>query len=216
MIDLGAGDGAAVLDAARRSPTTLCVGIDADGAALREASARAARPQRRGGLPNALFLVADATSVPPAFHGQADDVTITLPWGSLLRRVLAGDRSFACDLAGALRPGGRLRVIASVEDRDRAAIGGAAADGELARLATALEAVGLDVLERRPVTADDIAAIRSSWAKRLGIPARRAASLLIARHPPIAPATMPAVESASIVARLQRADRRERRWDTGR
>src|SRR5688572_12591221 len=133
MIYLGTGVGDMVLDAARRSPATLCVGIDADGAALREASARAARPQRRGGLPNALFLVADATSLPPAFDGRADVVTITLPWGSLLRLVLAGDRRFASDLARALRPGGRLRVIVSVEERDRAAIGGAAADGDLAR-----------------------------------------------------------------------------------
>jgi 16S rRNA (adenine(1408)-N(1))-methyltransferase len=216
MIDLGAGDGAAVLDAARRSPASLCVGIDADAAALREASARAARPVRRGGLPNALFLVADATSLPRPFAGQVDDITITLPWGSLLRLALAGDRRFAGDLAGALRPGGRLRIVVSVEDRDHVAIGAAAADGDLAALAGALEAVGLDVLERRPVTADDMAAIRSSWAKRLGIPTRRSASLLIAASPPILPATTPAVESAFIVARLQRADRRasERRAAT--
>jgi SAM-dependent methyltransferase len=186
MIDLGAGDGAAVLDAARRSPTTLCVGIDADAVALREASARAARPTRRG-VPNALFLGADATSLPPAFDGRADEVTVTLPWGSLLRLVLAGDRRFATDLARALRPAGRLRIVVSVEDRDRAAIGGAVADGGLDALAIALEAAGLDVAGRRPVTADDVASLRSSWAKRLGIPARRAATLLVARKAPAGP-----------------------------
>ena len=117
----------------------------------------------------------------PRSIGRADEVTVTLPWGSLLRLVLAGDRRFAGELARALRLAGRVRIVVSVEDRDRAAIGGAVADADLDALAIALEAAGLDVPERRPVTADDMASMRSSWARRLGIPARRAATLLVAR-----------------------------------
>src|SRR5688572_18402089 len=118
MIDLGTGDGAAVLDAARRAPAALCVGIDADAAALREASSRAARPVKRGGLPNAVFLVADATRIPDVFTGRADEVTVTLPWGSLLRAILSSDRGSVMEVAAALRPGGRLRIVVSVEERD--------------------------------------------------------------------------------------------------
>ena len=183
MIDLGTGDGTAVMDAARRATTTLCVGVDADASRLREASAKAARPPRRGGLPNALFLAGDATAIPGAFVGLADVVSITLPWGSLLRSVLAGDERFARDLGRALRPGGQLRVVVSLEDRDRAVVGVAEADPHLGTLAFALKAADLEVVERREVTAADMTAIRSSWARRLGIPRRRPAWLLVARKP---------------------------------
>jgi hypothetical protein len=184
MIDLGTGDGAAVLDAARRSPATLCVGLDADASRMREASARAARSARRGGLANALFLASDATAIPAAFHARADEIAITLPWGSLLRTILAGDRRFAAEVAGALAPGGRVRILVSIEDRDRLGIGAhdadASATDDLGAFAVALQSVGLDIVERREATADDVAAIRSSWARRLGIPARRSARLLVA------------------------------------
>jgi 16S rRNA (adenine(1408)-N(1))-methyltransferase len=171
--------------------------VDSDPSALREASSRAARQPRRGGLSNALFLVDDATRLPACFAGRADAVNVTLPWGSLLRATVAGDGPFATEIARTLRPGGRVRVVVSVEERDRAAIG-SEADGELIALVDALEAVGLETLERRPVNAVDMSAIRSSWAKRLGIPARRSAMLLVTRKPAeVRAAASPAVESPS-------------------
>jgi hypothetical protein len=183
MIDLGTGDGAAVLDAARHAPTTLCIGMDADASRLREASSRAARSARRGGLPNALFLAGDATAIPTALAGHADEITITLPWASLLRAILAGDEPFVVGLARTLKPGGRLRVLVSIEDRDRAAIGESASDPGLDTFATSLGAAGVEVVERRDATREDLTEIRSSWARRLGIPSRRSARLLVARKP---------------------------------
>ena len=95
MIDLGTGDGRFVLAAAAADPDTLVIGIDASAGAMAEASRRAARPARRGGLPNALFVVAAAEALPPELDGVADVVTIQLPWGSLLRGALALDEDVA-------------------------------------------------------------------------------------------------------------------------
>jgi 16S rRNA (adenine(1408)-N(1))-methyltransferase len=50
-----------VLRAAAERPDTLVVGLDANAAAMAEASRRALR---RGGLPNALFAVAAAEHPP--------------------------------------------------------------------------------------------------------------------------------------------------------
>jgi 16S rRNA (adenine(1408)-N(1))-methyltransferase len=50
-----------VLAAARRDPGTLVVGLDANAAAMADASRRAAR---RAALPNALFAVAAAEHPP--------------------------------------------------------------------------------------------------------------------------------------------------------
>lgn len=60
-IDLGTGDGRYVLKAAAERPDTLVIGLDANAAAMIEASRRAAR---RDALPNALFAVAAAGHPP--------------------------------------------------------------------------------------------------------------------------------------------------------
>jgi 16S rRNA (adenine(1408)-N(1))-methyltransferase len=61
LLDLGTGDGRYVLAAAAARPDTLVIGVDANAAAMAEASRRAAR---RDALPNALFAVAAAEHPP--------------------------------------------------------------------------------------------------------------------------------------------------------
>jgi 16S rRNA (adenine(1408)-N(1))-methyltransferase len=80
----------------------FAIGVDADASGLREASRRAAAPARKGGLPNVLFLVGDASEALRLLEGRVDEVRITLPWGSLLRAVLQGERAFALAVAGSL------------------------------------------------------------------------------------------------------------------
>jgi 16S rRNA (adenine(1408)-N(1))-methyltransferase len=102
MVDLGTGDGAAVVRAARQQPAGLAIGVDTDAASLREVSRRAAALPRKGGLPNALFLVGEANEALGLLHGCVDELRITLPWGSLMRAVLEGDLGFAHAVAGSL------------------------------------------------------------------------------------------------------------------
>jgi hypothetical protein len=76
------------------------------------------------------------------------------------------------------------RFLVSVEERDRPALGNPARSGwPLRNAAEALSAAGLRVVEHRPVAAPDVATVGSSWARRLGIPYRRAAWLLTAVRP---------------------------------
>jgi hypothetical protein len=91
-----------VLRAARNDQCVLAIGVDTDASGLREASRRAAGPARKGGLPNALLLVGDASAALGMLRGQVDEVRITLPWGSLLRSVLDGDRGFVLAVVGSL------------------------------------------------------------------------------------------------------------------
>jgi SAM-dependent methyltransferase len=214
LLDLGSGDGAGVVQAARTSASTLCVGIDTDASAAREASARAAQPARKGGLPNALFLVGDARTPPQPFIDHVDELRIVLPWGSLLRAVLDAERDLVATIAEALRPAGRLRVLASLLPRDMANVatelaGNELAGTDLAALADALEKEGLVVTDRRAVTSADLRTMRSSWARRLGVPDRRPAETLEARLPPLPDAARLLAGSA---ARDRTLRRRSRRW----
>ncbi len=88
-----------MLRLARQRPDTLVIGVDTNATGLVEASRKATQ---KLALPNALFLIADAADALEALRERADEVRITLPWGSLLRRVLEGERAFALAVAGAL------------------------------------------------------------------------------------------------------------------
>jgi 16S rRNA (adenine(1408)-N(1))-methyltransferase len=74
-----------LLRRARREPNTFFIGVDAAADNLREASDRAHRQPARGGVGNLAFVAAAANDLPGDLAGIADEVTVVLPWGSLLQ-----------------------------------------------------------------------------------------------------------------------------------
>ena len=154
---------------------------------MAEASRRAAGPARKGGLPNAMFVVAAAESLPGALAGVADRVTVNLPWGSLLRGALALDGRAAAGIASLVAPGGTVEMLLAPASRDRLAEGVSVES----RLSGSLEAdwagFGLRLCEARRATATDVAAVRTTWARRLGVagdrPSDRVAWRLVLHRP---------------------------------
>jgi 16S rRNA (adenine(1408)-N(1))-methyltransferase len=173
-----------VLAAAAADADRLVVGVDANAAAMAEASRRAARRPERGGLPNALFVVAAAEALPAELDGLADLVTVHFPWGSLLRGLVAANPAVMGGLARVLRPGATLSMLLSSTDRDRGAGAGPISEPTLAAMADAYGGHGLTVARARPPTPADVAATRSTWGRRLGAGTRRPAWLLEATRLP--------------------------------
>jgi 16S rRNA (adenine(1408)-N(1))-methyltransferase len=170
VVDLGTGDGRAVLARTRREPATLVIGIDASAAAMAESSRRAARPARKGGLPNALFVVAAAERPPQELTGIAAEVSILMPWGSLLRGALAladadGDAA-AAGIATLVAPGGSVRILLSVDRRDGLTMPGLE-ETTSDELAARWRRHGFTLSAMGPAVAAAIAASGSSWARRL-------------------------------------------------
>jgi 16S rRNA (adenine(1408)-N(1))-methyltransferase len=165
IVDIGTGDGRSVLARARADPGTLVVGVDAVAAAMAESSRRAARR----GPANAIFLAAGADTLGDTeLACRADLVTVTFPWGSLLRGVLGLDEAALAGVGALAAPGGRVEVLASVIPSD--GIEGIATldptyEPEIRR---AWAAAGLELLSMRPATPAEVAASGSSWARRLG------------------------------------------------
>jgi 16S rRNA (adenine(1408)-N(1))-methyltransferase len=165
VADVGTGDGRAALARARAEPGSLVLGVDAATAAMAEASRRAAR----SGPANAIFLAAGAeTLADTPLAGRMDLVTVTFPWGSLLRGVLGLDPCALAGVAALPARGGRVEILASVVPADRIeGIASLDASWEPA-ICRAWAAVGIDLVSMRLATTDEIAASRSSWARRLG------------------------------------------------
>lgn len=181
-MDLGCGDGRAVSRLAGGAPETLVIGVDANASAMAEASRRAARSSRKGGLPNALFVVAAAESLPAELCHVAGEVRILFPWGSLLRGVLGLDDAVAAGLTSLLEPGGALTAYLSVASRDR--IDGVACldDGVVEEVRCRLAARGLIVEGADVAPAEEVAGTGSSWGRRLAVDPERAVWRLRARR----------------------------------
>jgi hypothetical protein len=153
-----------VLARAAERPDELVLGVDASHSAMREASWRAGRGSRRGGLPNALFIASSLDALPAELAGMASLATVHFPWGSLLHAVLGRDTAGADRLASLVAPGGLLRLLVSASERD-AALGATKLDPE--QIPVAYQRRGFAVELCRPATLDDVRAARSSWGRRL-------------------------------------------------
>ena len=144
------------------------IGIDSAASSLAESSLHAARPERKGGLPNALFVVAAAERPPEELRAIAAETTVVLPWGSLLRGALALDD--ACDaaagIAGLVAPGGVVRALLSIEPRDRLSVPDLE-PGARDALAARWARHGLRLAAFARATTADIEEAGSSWARRL-------------------------------------------------
>ena len=165
IADIGTGDGRAALALARAEPGSLVIGLDAAAAAMAESSRRAARR----GPANAIFLAAAAEALASTpFAGRVDHTIVNFPWGSLLRGVLGLEPAALVGVAALVAPGGRLDVLASAVPADRV-VGVATLDGSWEpAICRAWGAAGLHLVSMRRATSDEIAASRSSWARRLG------------------------------------------------
>ena len=90
-LDLGTGDGRFIHYMAEQHPCSFFIGVDACRENLRANSRRK--------LPNALFVIASAQSLPKELSGLISHITINFPWGSLLESLLAGDSRLMNSLA---------------------------------------------------------------------------------------------------------------------
>jgi 16S rRNA (adenine(1408)-N(1))-methyltransferase len=185
LVDVGAGDGRGAYALAKSDPAALVVAFDTAADNLRETAARAARKPARGGLANLVLLRASAEDPPAEIVGRADEVHVTLPWGVLLVGVVEATAPVLPGVASLLRPGGRWAFTLNCEiwsantPADLTSLV-EATPGHLWGLADRYEAAGLRIDEVRYLTDDELAAMPSTWARRL-LRSRDGARFLLAR-----------------------------------
>jgi 16S rRNA (adenine(1408)-N(1))-methyltransferase len=156
VVDLGAGDGRFVRQLAARNPDTGAIGVDLCAANLRAASRVAGE--------NALFVVADARTLPEELYGTADRATIHFPWGSLLRGLLAADSG----LFGGLHSLGTVRTCYEITlNAGALAEAGYAFEAGNEHVRENLRDAGFSVDAIHEVSPVELHAMPTAWAKRL-------------------------------------------------
>ncbi|MBI2762447.1 MAG: hypothetical protein HYX54_01635 [Chloroflexi bacterium] len=132
-----------------------------------DSSRRAARPVRKGGLANVLFAVAAAERVPAELRELGDLVTMTFPWGSLLRGCVGWDPAVAAGIRSLVVRGGRLELILAPAERDRLPGVPTEPDAVVEACRATFEGLGLAFREGRPASDAELRDSASSWARRL-------------------------------------------------
>jgi 16S rRNA (adenine(1408)-N(1))-methyltransferase len=170
---------------ARACPQTLFVGIDANADGLRETASRAARKPAKGGVDNLVLVQAQAEDPPAELVARARRVTVVFPWASLLHAVVGANERGLAGLAALCRDEGTIQAVFS---HDPARDGAVAQMPELSprffatELASRYRAAGLELRDAAAMTRDDVRALPTSWAKRLGFGAERRVWRVVARR----------------------------------
>ncbi len=172
-IDLGTGDGRYVYRQALVRPDTLCIGVDATSENLADYSARVSKKPSRGGLPNALYVLANAESLTAELNARANAITINLPWSSLLAGLTRGDACLLASIARLARPGASLDIIinlaafASPVPLELQALPVPTVEYALAVLKSRYAEFGIHIKHAKMLGKQEMAQIGSDWALRL-------------------------------------------------
>ncbi len=156
ILDLGTGDGRYVHSLAERFPADFIIGVDSCRENLHEYS--------RTKLPNMLFIISNAQSLPRELNGLISHISINFPWGSLLDGLLTAE-------AGLMR--GLERLATSTASIDVHLNGGALAEAGLPlengadKIYYNLLQAGWRVRTPRCMDADELQVFPTTWARRL-------------------------------------------------
>jgi 16S rRNA (adenine(1408)-N(1))-methyltransferase len=173
-VDVGTGDGRYAYHLASDDPRRLVIGIDALDEPMAEIAAKAARKPPKGGRPNLLMVRAAVEALPAELTGVADEVSVQLPWGSLLEGIVLARDAVLGALAALCRDGAQLRVTLNGEIW---------VDSTPARfehlpvptpeyvsdvVGAGLSRVGIRLVAARYATAAEAKELPTTWSRRLG------------------------------------------------
>lgn len=173
VMDIGTGDGRYVYRSAQENPRKFFIGIDANAGALEKVSMKATRKPAKGGLPNVLFVRAAVEDLPEEFNGEADEVHIHFPWGSLLQAVVLGNEGVLRSLRRICAPEALLEIVIGIDpERDKTEIerlGLPMLDAAYLRdeLIPKYVAAGFELVNFGNMDASEWSRLETSWARKL-------------------------------------------------
>jgi predicted RNA methylase len=156
VLDLGTGDGRYVHCLAERNPRWFVIGVDSCRENLHEHS--------RAKLPNMLFVIANAQSLPCELGGLISHITINFPWGSLLESLLTRDLSLMCGLESIARSVTTLEIRLNSDALTEA---GTTLERGAETICENLNRLGWQVNTPALMDSHTLSNFPSTWARRL-------------------------------------------------
>lgn len=173
IVDIGTGDGKFVHNLARENPDRFIIGIDPNAKGMEKLSGKVGKKPERGGVENALYVIADVTNLPDELEGVADQVFINLPWGTLLQGIVLGDDATWQNIRKICKPGALVDILCGYsEQRDAAQIEQLGIPPVYEQciqdeMIPKVQQIGFEVGAVEAITAENLGDYPSTWAKKL-------------------------------------------------
>jgi 16S rRNA (adenine(1408)-N(1))-methyltransferase len=173
VLDIGTGDGKYVYQCARAQPQQFYIGLDASPANLGEHAVKTRKKPARGGMPNVLYVIANAEQMPPELSGIASQLHIHFPWGNLLRGIVLGDEALLASIARAAVPAATLDILVNYtifcepipqEVQDLPEMTAVYVDTVLR---PAFARAGITIINQQRLANEAMKAIPTTWSRRL-------------------------------------------------
>lgn len=174
IIDIGTGDGKFVYELAKNNPDKFVIGIDASHAGLIEKSQKIYKKKSKGGLLNALFVLAPVEDLPDEINGIANQIFINFPWGSLLAGLVKVDEITWSEIKKLCKEGTIIDLIfgydpiQDAKEIKRLGLPDLDLDYIKFQMIPKLSELGFGKKELREINNEDLKDYPSSWSKKLG------------------------------------------------
>jgi len=173
IVDIGTGDGKFVHNLAREFPDRFIIGIDPNAQGMEKLSGKVGKKPERGGVENALYVVADVANLPTELNAVADQVFINLPWGSLLQGIVLGDETTWKNIRNICKPGAIMDILCGYSEQRESAqmeqLGMPPLYEQMIQdeMIPKIQKIGFHAQEVSAITADRLGDYPSTWAKKL-------------------------------------------------
>lgn len=168
-VDVGTGDGRYVFKNALNNPGTFYIGIEPSRKQIEIYSKKTIRAK----TPNVLFILSSLEGIQDELDNIATEITINLPWGTLLQVIAKPEQTQIQTLARILMSDGILEIIfgytQETEPSEVTRLGLSTLDLTFIRnnVVPVFETEGLALSEARLVQKDELKNFESTWSKKL-------------------------------------------------
>jgi 16S rRNA (adenine(1408)-N(1))-methyltransferase len=168
-IDLGTGDGQYVFKNALKNKETLYIGVEPGLKQLGEYSKKSIKQK----ISNVLFVVGSLEIFPNELIGTADELTIILPWGSLLQSIVNPTEESLNTIKNILKKNGHLIIYfgyaPELEPSETKRLNLDLLDKNYIEnnILPVFQGVGFSKISYDCITKDEMSTLASSWAKRI-------------------------------------------------
>jgi 16S rRNA (adenine(1408)-N(1))-methyltransferase len=165
----------------------LFIASDANPDALTEIAWKAGRKAARGGIPNLICIAEPLQALATELAAAADRITVILPWGSLLRAVVAPDLVSLRHIAHLCLPDAGVEIVFSYDEQRDARLrvllpAGGFDEAHIATLPHLYQEAGLQIVAADRFSQRELANYQTTWAKRLAFGRPRKVWRLQARY----------------------------------
>lgn len=173
IVDIGTGDGKFTYKIAKENPDRFVIGIDPSHKSLEKTSGKIYKKEVKGGLKNALFVLANIEDLPDELEGAANQVFINFPWGSLLKGIVLVEDKTWNNIKKICQKGAIIDIVlgydVNYEQGKSRELDLPDLDLEYIekKLIPKLSEKGFKTIERREIDKEDLKDYPSGWAKRL-------------------------------------------------